>query len=59
MLVVINEDCSQGYWVEFDIEKITPSKSDSWLEIPESNKLNASAKNALQQLAGEAKDFSE
>jgi hypothetical protein len=59
VLVVINGDCSQGFWVEFDIEKTTNSKTGWWIEIPENNKLDITSQNFFVGLAGAAKDFSQ
>ncbi|MGA9379538.1 MAG: DUF4365 and DUF1817 domain-containing protein [Phormidium sp.] len=59
ILVVISSDCSQGFWVEFDIERTNDSNSGWWIEIPKTNKLDINAKNAFVKLAGESEDFSE
>jgi hypothetical protein len=59
ILVVINGECSQGFWVEFDIEKTTESKTGWWIEIPETNKLEVTFQEKILNLAGSSKDFSE
>ena len=59
VLVVISSDCSQGFWVEFDIEKTIESSSGWWIEIPKKNRLDITAKNFFADLAGDSKDFSE
>ncbi len=59
ILVAVSSDCSQGFWVEFDIEKTTESKTGWWIEIPGKNKLDRTAQKAFSDLAGVVKDFSE
>ncbi len=59
VMVAISSDCSQGFWVEFDIEKTTESSSGWWIEIPKKNRLDITAKNFFADLAGEGNDFSE
>jgi len=59
VLIVINGDCSQGFWVEFDIEKTTESISGWWIEVPKRNRLDNTVKTSFKELAGESKDFSE
>lgn len=59
VLVVISSDCSQGFWVVFDIEKTTESASGWWIEISKKNQLDITSKKTFSELAGSSKDFSE
>lgn len=60
VLVVINEDFSEGYWEIFHMEKTAPAgKNGWWLEIPIRNKIDLSVGDQWNRLAGPADDHTE
>jgi hypothetical protein len=59
VLVALNDDFSKIFWVLFDIERTTGSKSGWWIEIPKENKLDATVKDIFSRVAGESEDYSE
>ncbi len=50
VLVVLNGDCSEGKWVEFNANITSPSKSGWWIEIPDKNALDMSVKDDWELL---------
>ena len=58
ILLVLNEDCSEGEWAEFDINATSETKGGWWLEIPDRNSLEALEKSVWEAIAGPAEDFS-
>jgi hypothetical protein len=60
IIVILNEDGSQGYWDTFEIEKTSPEGSDAWcMEIPFRNKLETSVASAWSSIAGPVTDQTE
>jgi len=59
ILVALKDDFSEIFWVLFDAERTTESKSGWWIEIPQKNKLDATAKDTFSRIAGESEDYSE
>lgn len=61
ILIVLSEDCHDGYWVEFQPSKTTNTNgSSTWqIEIPGHNLLNADVLQKWKKIAGEAEDYSE
>lgn len=59
ILIVFNESCDKGYWVEFDIEKTTSRMNGWWIEIEKSNEINACIKEKWMKIAGEPTDYSD
>ncbi|OWY68228.1 hypothetical protein B7486_27490 [cyanobacterium TDX16] len=59
IFVFLNDDFSKIFWVLFDIEKTTESKSGWWIEIPKKNKLDTTVKDIFSRIAGESEDYSE
>jgi len=58
VLVVLNSDCSEGKWVEFNANITSPSKSGWWIEISEKNVLDLSVKDDWGLIAGPVSDNS-
>lgn len=52
ILIVLNSDCSEGKWVEFDVSVTSPSGNGWWIEIPEKNILAASVRERWEIIAG-------
>ena len=59
ILIVLNGECNQGKWIEFNANITSPSKNGWWLEIPEKNTLSAAVKNKWELIAGPVSDNSE
>lgn len=59
ILVVLNNDCTKGKWVEYDLEKTSASKNGWWTEIPSQNNLHSLDKISWELIAGPVEDFSE
>jgi hypothetical protein len=59
VLIVLDSDCSKGYWVDFDINKTTPKKTGWWIEIPIKNKLDQNVSEHWASIAGSVEDYSE
>ena len=59
ILVILNTACSKAYWVEFNVDMTEPSKNGWWIEIPEYNPLDISAKEKWKSIAGPSSDYSE
>jgi hypothetical protein len=59
ILVVLNGDCTNGYWQEFSPSSTNPTKNGWWLELANTNTLTVNVKQCWKQIAGEANDFSE
>jgi hypothetical protein len=59
ILIALNNNCTQAFWVLFDIEKTTGSKSGWWIEIPKKNRLDSNVKDIFSRTAGESQDYSE
>jgi len=59
VLIVLNGECNQGKWLEFNANITAPSKNGWWLEIPEKNTLSTSVKTDWELIAGPVADNSE
>lgn len=59
ILIVVDNECNNAFWVEFDIEKTTPTSSGWWIEIPEKNIINIDTKPLWENIAGVPEDFSD
>lgn len=59
ILIVFNEDCSEGRWIEFDANKTIETKSGWWIEIPDHNNLLTVNKSVLEYIAGPVIDYSD
>lgn len=59
ILVVINSECTKGYWVQFTVGATNPQSSAWWIEVPFSNPLNQSMAPKLFDITGAPQDFSE
>ncbi|EOG7773810.1 DUF4365 and DUF1817 domain-containing protein [Vibrio cholerae] len=59
ILVVLNSECTSGYWQEFSPSSTNPTKNGWWLEFTSTNTLSVNIKQRWMQIAGEANDFSE
>jgi hypothetical protein len=59
ILLVLNSDCSKGCWVEFNANITSPSKNGWWIEVPETNVLNLSAKEKWESVVGPVTDYSD
>jgi hypothetical protein len=59
IFVVLNGNCSEGKWVEFNANITSPSKSGWWIEIPDKNALDMSVKDDWELFAGPVSDNSE
>jgi hypothetical protein len=59
ILIVLSSDCSEGYWVEFDVMRTNRSSTGWWIEIPKRNQLNIKVAQIWSEIAGPADDFSE
>ncbi|MEZ8770992.1 DUF4365 and DUF1817 domain-containing protein [Vibrio alginolyticus] len=59
ILVVLNSDCTKGYWVEFSVNATNPSSKSWWIEIPFENQLGTLNMTSLCDIAGIAEDYSE
>lgn len=59
ILIVLNGECDQGKWVEFNANITSPSKSGWSIEIPNKNSLAVSVKNNWELIAGSVFDYSE
>jgi len=59
ILIVVDNECNNAFWVEFDIEKTTPTSSGWWIEIPEENTISISTKLIWEKIAGIPEDFSD
>ncbi len=59
ILVVLNSDCSEGQWVEFNPSITSPCKYGWWIEVPDNNSLEVQAKNKWELIAGPAPDNTE
>ncbi|HDI3246511.1 TPA: chlororespiratory reduction 6 domain-containing protein, partial [Vibrio cholerae] len=57
--VVLNSDCTKGYWVEFSVNATNPSSKSWWIEIPFENQLGTLDMTSLCDIAGIAEDYSE
>lgn len=59
ILIVVDNDRNNAFWVEFDIEKTTPTSSGWWIEIPEENTISTNTKAIWENIAGIPEDFSD
>lgn len=59
ILVVLNSNCSEGKWVEFNANITSPRKNGWWIEVPEKNYLDMSVKNYWTEIAGPISDNTE
>ncbi len=59
VLIVLNGECTQGKWLEFNANITAPSKNGWWLEIPDKNILSTSVKTDWELIAGPVVDNSE
>jgi hypothetical protein len=59
ILIALNDDFSRVFWVLFDIERTTESKSGWWIEIPRKNELDSTVKDLFSRIAGDSEDYSE
>jgi hypothetical protein len=59
VLIVLNGNCSEGRWVEFNANITSPSKNGWWVEVPENNVLDLSVKHNWESIAGPVSDYSD
>lgn len=59
VLVIVDNKKEEAYWVEFDIERTSPSGDGWWIEIPKSNFLTPEVKSSWATIAGATVDYSQ
>jgi len=59
ILIVLNDDCSEGRWCEFNVNRTSPRKNGWWIELPENNTLDSEVKKLWEIIAGPVNDNSE
>jgi len=59
ILVVVNGDGNEAYWVEFEIEKTSETPSGWWIEIPKTNVLDKTVAQKWKTIGGPTRDYSE
>ncbi|MEQ8634443.1 DUF4365 domain-containing protein [Gimesia maris] len=59
LLIVLDENGENGYWVEFQLEKTLPADSPNkwWIEVPIENKLTAAVASKWKDIAGPTYDM--
>lgn len=59
ILIVLSSDCTEGYWVEFDVDRTNETAAGWWIEVPKRNVLDQSVAAQWAGLAGFVEDYSE
>lgn len=59
ILLIVDEKNEDAYWVEFDIEKTSPSGDSWWIEIPKCNFLTPAVRTSWAAIAGATVDYSQ
>lgn len=59
VLLVLSGNCSEGYWVEFNIDMTNRTASGWWIEIPRKNRLDRNVALHWAELSGPVEDYSE
>jgi hypothetical protein len=59
LLLVLNTDCTEARWVQFNASITSKSGEGWWIEVPEGNVFDASVKQSWGAIVGPAIDYSE
>ncbi len=60
LLIVLDGEGREGWWVEFKLSKTLPGNSEDtwWLEVPAQNKLSSEVSTIWTKIAGPVQDYS-